>query len=253
MNYSVSIKQFEGPLDLLLHLIEKAEVDIKDIFVSEITSQYIDFIKQLDRYNIENNSEFITMAATLLFIKSRSMLPIKQEIIDEDDDPEFMLIERLKEYKAIKRATEELNEIKLKNAGRYTKLPEEFLLPPREIVLVNGSIELLHRAFSELLSRKIEEKAEFTHEVNLDRFTVREQLKKIREKLSDVLYITFFELFDDMTCKLEMIVTFMALLDMIVRNEIYVRQSAPFDEIKIIVRSLLTSDEDAKYMDEDID
>ena len=93
MTYAVKLESFEGPLDLLLHLIAKAQVDIKDIFVSEITDQYLSYLEQMEQLDMEQATEFLTMAATLLNIKSRSLLP-KPEKVEEDEDPEALLIFR---------------------------------------------------------------------------------------------------------------------------------------------------------------
>ncbi|MFR6571835.1 MAG: segregation and condensation protein A [Christensenellales bacterium] len=109
MAYAFKLESFEGPLDLLLHLIAKAQVDIKDIFVSEITDQYLAYLEQMEQLDMEQASEFLTMAATLLNIKSRSLLP-KPEA-PEEEDPEALLILQLEEYKKIKQASLVLQEM----------------------------------------------------------------------------------------------------------------------------------------------
>ena len=123
MAYAFKLESFEGPLDLLLHLIAKAQVDIKDIFVSEITDQYLAYLEQMEQLDMEQASEFLTMAATLLNIKSRSLLP-KPET-PEEDDPEALLILQLEEYKKIKQASLVLQEMEKSAAKSYFKLPEE--------------------------------------------------------------------------------------------------------------------------------
>ena len=110
MNVSFKLEQFEGPLDLLLHLIAQSEVSIQDIFVSEITEQYLAYIAQMDQADMELSSEFLTMAATLLHIKSRSLLP-KPPKEDEEEDPEQLLILQLQEYKRIKQFSEQLQQM----------------------------------------------------------------------------------------------------------------------------------------------
>ncbi|MBQ3132506.1 MAG: segregation/condensation protein A, partial [Clostridia bacterium] len=100
MSYEVKLSRFEGPLDLLLHLIEQAEVDIKDIFISEITSQYLEYMNQIEELDMDTASEFLTMAATLVYIKSRSLLPRPpKETTEEEEDPAEALIRQLREYR----------------------------------------------------------------------------------------------------------------------------------------------------------
>lgn len=101
MAYEVHLKEFDGPLDLLLHLIEQAKVDIKDIFISEITNQYLSLMEELDELDMDTASEFLTMAATLVYIKSRSLLPKPPKEAEEEEDPEEALVRQLKEYKLL--------------------------------------------------------------------------------------------------------------------------------------------------------
>ena len=221
MAYEVNLKEFQGPLDLLLHLIEQAEVDIKDIFISEITAQYLEYMGQIDTLDMDTASEFLTMAATLVYIKSRSLLP-----------------------KPPKENTEA--------RGIYAKLPEEFVLPPQEIILEESSVQSLFDAFAELMDKRREEKQREinSQEVMDDRFTIRRQLVKIRDVLRDKVSVPFEELFEDDAPKMEMIVTFMALLDMLMRGEISIKQPRPYEKITITAKELREDDEDAEYMDE---
>ena len=108
MAYEVNLKEFQGPLDLLLHLIEQAEVDIKDIFISEITAQYLEYMGQIDTLDMDTASEFITMAATLVYIKSRSLLPKPPKENTEEEDPADALIRQLREYRAAKETGERM-------------------------------------------------------------------------------------------------------------------------------------------------
>ena len=226
MAYEVHLSQFEGPLDLLLHLIEQAKVDIKDIFISEITAQYLALMGEVDELDMDTASEFLIMAATLVYIKSRSLLPRPpREDPEGEKDPE---------------------------ARAYTRLPEEFVLPPQEYSLEQATSVELYEAFFAVLNRETPEPAVPSplHQVKGDIFTIRRQLKKIRSVLSAQGRVTFEALFDEASEKLEKIVTFMALLDMIMRNEITLRQSMPYGTITIIAASLLSNDDDVEYMDE---
>ena len=250
MAYEVNLKEFQGPLDLLLHLIEQAEVDIKDIFISEITAQYLEYMGQID--TLDTASEFITMAATLVYIKSRSLLPKPPKENTEEEDPADALIRQLREYRAAKETGEKLRSLLDGARGIYAKLPEEFVLPPQEIILEESSVQSLFDAFAELMDKRREEKQREinSQEVMDDRFTIRRQLVKIRDVLRDKVSVPFEELFEDDAPKMEMIVTFMALLDMLMRGEISIKQPRPYEKITITAKELREDDEDAEYMDE---
>lgn len=254
MAYQVHLKQFDGPLDLLLHLIEQAEVDIKDIFISEITTQYLAYMAQVDELDMDTASEFLTMAATLVYIKSRSLLPRPPKEEEEGEDPAETLIRQLREYKAIKLAGQRLQELEQAARGMYAKLPEEFLLPPQEVVWEGGTREGLFETFLELLHKRelAQENAIQDQEVRADTFTVRTQLGKLRNLLREKSQVEFWQLFPPNTCKLEMIVTFMALLDMLTRGEVHIQQNQPYAPIRILRGNLLGEDDQgATYMDEE--
>lgn len=253
MAYEVHLSQFEGPLDLLLHLIEQAKVDIKDIFISEITAQYLVLMGEVDELDMDTTSEFLIMAATLVYIKSRSLLPRPpREDPEGEEDPEAILVRQLREYKAFKEAGAKLEALQSEMARAYTRLPEEFVLPPQEYSLEEATSAELYEAFFAVLNRETPEPAVPSplHQVKGDIFTIRRQLKKIRSVLSEQGCVTFEALFDEASEKIEKIVTFMALLDMIMRNEITLRQSMPYGTITIIAASLLSDDDDVEYMDE---
>lgn len=251
MAYEVHIKEFDGPLDLLLHLIEEAKVDIKDIFVSQITNQYLAFMEKLDELDMETASEFLTVAATLVYIKSRTLLPRPPKIEEEEEDPEVVLMRQLRDYKLFKEAGTGFAALREQMRSVYMKLPEEFILPPQEYSLADATTQELFHAFVQLL-RHTDEIGEdsIARSVKADAYTVRNQLAMIRAKLGEVNTLAFEELFSESTTKLEMIVTFMALLEMITRQEIILRQKTIYGDITITARELLTSDEDYEYMDE---
>ena len=251
MAYEVHLKEFDGPLDLLLHLIEQAKVDIKDIFISEITNQYLSLMEELDELDMDTASEFLTMAATLVYIKSRSLLPKPPKEAEEEEDPEEALVRQLKEYKLFKQAGEKLNELSAGMRGVFSRLPEEFALPPQEYELEQATAELF-AAFMDVLNREEPESSipEIAKKVDADKYTVRTQLVKIRAKLKEGASVTFEELFEATSVKLEKIVTFMALLEMIARQEILLKQSTPYGRITITAYNLKEDDADAEYMDE---
>lgn len=256
MAYSVHIRQFDGPLDLLLHLIGRAELDIKDIFVSEITQQYLAYMEQPDELDMDMASEFLTMAATLLYIKSRHLLPRppREEGEEEQEDPEQALIRQLHAYKAFKEASSGLQELLDSARDSFTRLPEDIPLPPPRVELEGASQDGLYRALLALLKRREEApRLHELHDVRPDRYTVRGCLQKIRDRLRDAeAPVPFETLFDAGADKLEVIVTFMALLDMLARGEVHVRQRTPFAPITVRAGALLDGedDDDYAYMDE---
>lgn len=251
MPYTVQLQQFEGPLDLLLHLIEEAEVDVKDIFVSEITAQYLSYMDQLDELDMDTASEFLTMAATLLYIKSRQLLPRPPKEDDGEEDPETLLIRQLRDYKAFKEASEQLKSLFESARSSHTRLPEDVPLPPKEVELDGATMDGLFAAFLELLERKKDAPEVIrSQHVNPDRYTVRSQTGRIRSVLQEKSAVTFEELFAPDAERMEIIVTFMALLEMIARGEILLRQKAPFAPIRISADRLLLDDDSYEYMDE---
>lgn len=254
MDYRVHLKQFEGPLDLLLHLIEKAEVDIKDIFVSEITSEFLSYMTELDDLDMEQASEFLTVAATLVYAKSRSLFPpAPKEPADgePDEDPGEALIRQLREYKAFKEAAKTMRELAHEAYGMRTKPPEEFPLPPKEIILRETTVQRLFAAMLAVLGRCDEkEQGEHVHTVRKDEFTVRSCTRRIRRVLSESSGKTTFGRLIDGAERIEVIVTFMSLLEMISNGEIRLEQSDYCGEITVLRVNLLSEDDTVNYMDE---
>ncbi len=250
MAYQVKLNQFEGPLDLLLHLIEEAQVDIKDIFISEITNQYLAYMEALDELDMETASEFLSVAATLVYIKSRSLLPKPPKEEEPNmEDPEEVLLRQLREYKAFKEISCKLNSLYESASRSYSKLPEELVLPEQEVTLKEMTTSALYAVFTRLMADAGEERVD-VREIEQDRFTIRSQLRRIRSVLQERETVRFEELFEGIPVKLEMIVTFMALLDMIRRSEIKLKQSTPYGAIMISAAKLMEDDEDFEYMDE---
>ena len=249
--YRVSLSQFEGPLDLLLHLIEKAEVNIEDIFVSEITSQYLAYMDDLSELDMDRASSFLTVAAQLLLIKSRSLLPRPPVEDEEEEDPKEALLRQLREYKAFKSASEELNERFEEAKKAIARLPEDVILPPQKFELRNVSVDSLYSAFLDILNREAaeEEKVDKTQSVRPDSFTVRDRVLHLRAKLKDGR-VRFSDLFSDASTRMEKIVTFMALLEMLAHGEVHITQGATFAPIYIRAKALSENDTETVYMDE---
>ena len=252
MEYRVHLSQFSGPLDLLLHLVEKAEVDIKDIFVSEITSEFLEYLKEIDELDMEQASSFLTVAATLVYMKSRSLFPPAPKEAEEEEDPGELLIRQLREYKTFKEASETMRELAHEAARMHSKLPEEFPVPPAEIILKDTTTQKLFEAMLSALNRGEEpEKRETLHEVTADAFTIRSCSRRVRDVLRSNNGKTCFEELTEGASKMEIIVTFMALLEMISCGEIRLSQERYCGRIDIYALKLIRDDEKISYMDEE--
>lgn len=232
MAYAVSLKQFDGPLDLLLTLIGKARIDIQDIFVSEITEQYLQFMEQLDELDMDSASEFLQMAATLVEIKSRAMLPKPPRVEDEDGlTPEEALVIQLQEYKRFKEASARMQKLETEAKALLTKLPEEFALPPPEIELTGMTLERLSRAFLRVVRRFEEsETAPERRQIRRDQFTVGACMHRISRRVR-AGRCAFSALFDELRTKDELITMFLAVLEMVKHARLRVAQAGIYEEI----------------------
>jgi segregation and condensation protein A len=237
--YKVQIEQFEGPLDLLLHLIGRARIDIEQIFVSEVTGQYLDYIADMPALSMDRASEFIEMAATLVYIKSRMILPSEPTEEENEEDPEQELIERLKAYKVFKDASLELKERETGGLNVYYKLPEEISFGEEKWEIEQITMESLCEACREVLARLPDAKYERVEEVQIhkDIFTVKERTRYILKTLSGMGSASFFSLFTQSRTRLEVAVTFLALLDLIHKNLVSIRQEECYQDIIITKKS----------------
>jgi len=234
MAYVVSLKQFDGPLDLLLTLISRAKVDICDIFVSEITEQYLSTMENVDELDMDSASEFLQMAATLVEIKSRALLPRPPAPEDPDaETPEQALIRQLTEYKAFKEASEDLK--RLEDAAKLllAKLPEEYPLPPPSFELTGMTLDGLAKAFARALSRVKEPESEpRKREIHRDAYTVQSCIFRITSRLRQG-EISFDSLLEEEPCRAEVVGLFMAMLELLRMNRIVIRQEDVFGEITL--------------------
>jgi len=231
------IKQFEGPLDLLLQLIDDAKIDIMDIFVSDIVDQYLDYVAHMDTTDMELACDFIEMAAKLLAIKVRALLPREEddEFFEEDDDIDGdELIRRLSEYRLLKEKAEELKEKETLN--RFFREPD-FTDDDCRIVIKHFSFDKLMEAFSKMLLR-MEKKDEPVQpkEVVKDRFTVAEKMQHIRDVLAVRNQVNFVELFEEDYTKGEMINTFLAVLELLKQQLASIEQKELFGDIIVMYR-----------------
>lgn len=233
MAYQVSLKQFDGPLDLLLTLIGKARIDIQDIFVSEITEQYLEYMEGVDELDMDSASEFLQMAATLVEIKSRAMLPKPPKVEDEEGlSPEEALIRQLTEYKRFKEASAQMQQLETEAKDIITKLPEEFPLPPPEVELTGLTLDKLTKAFARVLMR-LEEKnsgSEEKRQIRRDTYTVAQCMSRITRMVKKGR-TAFSALFADMYTKDEVITMFMAMLEMVKHSKLRISQTNAFGEI----------------------
>ncbi|MBR3504104.1 MAG: segregation/condensation protein A [Clostridia bacterium] len=232
MPYVVSLKQFDGPLDLLLTLISRAKIDICDIFVSEITEQYLEYMAGVDELDMDSASEFLQMAATLVEIKSRALLPAPPKPEDPDaETPEQALIRQLTEYKAFKETCEDLKRLEETAKLMLNKLPEEYPLPPPEYELTGLTLEGLTRAFLRVLNRAAgSEEAPRQREIRRDSYTIQECMARIQSRLRKG-NVAFEDLFEDEPCRAEIVGLFLGVLELLKLNRVRVRQRGVFGEI----------------------
>lgn len=237
MAYVVSLTQFEGPLDLLLHLINQAKVDIKDIFVSEITEQYLASMQGVNELDMDTASEFLQMAAMLLEIKSRSLLP--RPPVPEDPDaetPEQALIRRLEEYKLYKESAGRMKEFEKAALNAFSKLPEEYPLPPQPVELTGLTLDGLVRALERIIQRRARENepgGRVFRSINRDRFTIEQCVYNLTERLKSGPVLFSDMLSVDVT-KNEVVSYFSALLEMLKLGRLHVVQEQIFDDILIL-------------------
>ena len=234
MPYIVSLKQFDGPLDLLLTLISSAKLDIQDIFVSEITEQYLESMKLVDELDMDSASEFLQMAATLLEIKSRAMLP--KPPAPEDPDaltPEQALIRQLTEYKQFKEISARMHQLEEEARSLLTKLPEEYPLPPPNIEITGLTLEKLARAFRRVLDRAQaaeQDERMANREIRRDSFTVAGCMAVIARRLRRGS-LKFMELFAPDYSREEIVTMFLAILEMAKLSRLHIEQGDPYGDI----------------------
>ena len=230
--YKIKLENFEGPLDLLLYLIKDSKVEIEDIKLAEVTDQYLEYMEDLDSIDMEKAAEFIDIAATLLEIKSKHLLPQENVEIPDEQDDEKLLLMRLKEYKLFKEAGEKL---KLQeNVNRLYKMPDEKVNDFR-IILKQMNVENLVNAFAKMLSRaSLETAIEETKTIERDRWTVEEKEFEIKTLITQKDSLKFSEIVGDDFTRGEIITTFMALLELLKRQQICVSQDEQFGEILIL-------------------
>lgn len=245
MQYNVKIEAFEGPLDLLLHLINRLEIDIYDIPVAKITEQYLVYIHAMKELQLDVASEYLVMAATLLAIKSKMLLPKHEEELDDDfefeqdDDPRNELVERLIEYKKFKEAAIDLKSLEEERGLMYTKPPSDLTEYAKEIKNENTDLDIslydMLGAFQKLLRRKKLQRPMST-KIARQEISIEKRMDEIVSFLKESgTRKSFNDLFPD-SDREHIVVTFLAILELIKRKEIDIEQERNFAEIYMTAR-----------------
>ena len=231
--YKVKLEVFEGPLDLLLYLIKKDEVDIYDISIERITQQYLAFMDAFKVLDLEIAGEFVVMAANLIYIKSRSLLPVHVQPPEEEaeeEDPRWDLIRQLVEYKKFKDAAAQLSQRELDQSNLFTRLPEPEAAVERPLGEV--SVFDLIAAFNKILKR-IEGKTEDLREIFEENFSVSDKIDFIMKMTASGVALKFTELFASAASRTEVVVTFLALLELVRLKQLSLVQGEAFGEIEL--------------------
>ncbi len=233
MELEFRINDFEGPLDLLLHLIKESKMDIMNIEIEKITAQYMNYINSQEKMNLEVSSEYLVLASELLEIKSKMLLPrVKSEDCeDEENDPREELVNRLLEYQAYKDITKVLQEKELLRKEIYTKIPENVSNYVDEVHEIHADVTLddLVNALKKYYQRKLESKPLKT-KVTVNEISVSSRRSDIKSILKDKKRISFFELFP-IVSKDYIVATFLAVLEMAKSRELIIKQDRAFEDI----------------------
>jgi len=237
MDYKVKFEVFEGPLDLLLYLIKKEEVDIYEVNLTHLATEFIGYIEMMRMLDLEIAGEFLVMAATLMYIKSRELLPVDQQVTpegeeEEAEDPRWELIRQLVEYKKFKDAAAQLQSLETRQDQIYPRTPSkpEFEEAPLE---GRGDVSIfdLLQALNKVLKRLAE--APQQRDIFEDKWTVSEKIEEVLQRLTRHPRFRFSDLFAHATSRTEVVVTFLALLELIRLRQLTVSQAESFGEIEI--------------------
>ena len=233
--YKLKLENFEGPLDLLCHLIDKNKMDIYDINLSEITDQYIDYINKMEKVNLEVTSEFLVMASTLLYLKSKNLLPSQVE--DEKELTEEELLQRIIEYKKYKEITKKLKEMYENNNKIVCKLPEKIELP-KQNVEVNYEKQKIAEIYSQIIAKnasRLNQNAKNIEKIAItETYTVTDKVKEMFRELLHHKKFIFNNLFPNKKCsKPEIVTAFTGLLELSRKNKVLTNQEELFGNILV--------------------
>ncbi len=237
MEYKVTINDFEGPMDLLLHLVKENNIDIIELNVEEITEQYLKYIEKAEELNLDIASEYLTLAAELIEIKSMSLLPKKVVVEDDyEEDPRENLIARLIEYQKYKEVTKDLKELEEQRKHFYSKSPSNLkeFKENEEINYGDLTMDLLMNAFQKFLDRKEEEKPLNT-KITKKEYSVSARSREIKDVLKKRKKVEFEELFEIVT-KDYVVVTFLSILSMAKKGELIITQNDNFSKIVLSLK-----------------
>lgn len=243
MGIPVKLQVFEGPLDLLLHLIDKNKIDIYDIPIVEITNQYMEYIKAMEKEDLNIMSEFLVMAATLLDIKCRMLLPKEVNEEGEEEDPRQELVAQLLEYKMYKYMSYELRDRQVEGEQVMYKLPtipdevREYEEPVNlDELLGDLTLSRLHKVFREVMKRRVDKidpvRSKFG-KIEKEEVTLPDKLAYVTEYARGHQRFCFRELLEKQGSKTQIVVTFLAILQLMKEGTIVIEQEHPFDEIMI--------------------
>ncbi len=233
----LKLSNFDGPLDLLLSLVKENKIEIKDIFVSQVTEQFLAYMDQVSELDVELASEYMAMSATLLEIKSRALLPILKELEPEEETPEEVLIRQLEEYKLFKEIVTELKE--QENVDRFYREPDKNVGREVSVIKENLSVEGFIAAFNKFLAKlqvKTMQSTTVERTMTRESFSVPQKINYIREVLRTENEFRFMELFDENVTRNEFVTTFFAVLELLKLQVIRLRQDGLFEDIIIIKR-----------------
>lgn len=236
MEYSVNLNMFQGPFDLLFHLIEKKEIDIYDIPISEITEQYLDYLEQMRQFNMNITSEFILMAATLIEIKSQMLLPKKEK----DEDPRLDLVNKLLEYKLFKDITEKLKEFEYESSYYFSKPKEEMCLTSdvkiEQLSLNEFNIYELYNIYCSLIKKQnIKIEQEKSYKIYKENYSVKDCIEFLMKKIKKYGRISLFSTFKEQgtVTKEFIITTFLAVLELSNKQGMKIYQNYTYSDILI--------------------
>lgn len=254
VDYTTVLDNFEGPLDLLLHLIKQEEIEIKDIFVSQVTEQFLSYMKGLPYLDMEKASEYLNIAATIIDIKARSLIPppddgFEGDYWEEEDDPKNELIRALEEYRMIKEEADKLKE--METVGYFFKEPDKDV-GAVQVKYKDFTLDGLLKAFAKLMLKRESMKSETvnTREIPKDPFTVKDKIKHIREAVKVNASVNFEDLFSEDAPKSEVVTTFQALLELLKHQILIVKQEELFSTITIERNPDINEEEEIGEIDE---
>lgn len=234
-DYKVRFEVFEGPLDLLLYLIKKQEVDIYDVNLTRLATQFIQYVEVMRQLDLEIAGEFLVMASTLMYIKSRELLPVDQQVTvegeEEGEDPRWELIRQLVEYKKFKDAAAQLQALEVRQERVYPRLPVKPEFESEAPLRANVSLFDLVNAVSAVL-RRVSEREDL-RDIFEDKWTVSEKIEYLLRLTLEQAVVRFSALFEAVTSRSEVVCTFLALLELMRLRQLVAVQREPFGEIEI--------------------